>query len=282
MQNPLTLVASEAQSALGRRLALDIRHLRLVQAVAREGSVTRAASWLHLTQSALSHQLLDLERDLGCKIFDRVGKRMVLTGAGATLLEAAQTVLTTLAVAERRVRAGPGERVPLRVATGCFSYFAWLAPAMANFCAAHPGIDPQMVLGATRHEIQAVLRDEADVAVTATAPSDARLVAQPLFELPVQVLVGQGHRFASHTSLAWADLRGETLLTNDLSDAETERLCAVIGGAAAARIWQMQLTDAIVELVRAGHGVGLLTRWPGALNLGRGRKWRQNRSTGAR
>jgi LysR family transcriptional regulator for metE and metH len=274
MHSSLTLVPAEAQSALGRRLALDVRHLKLVQAIAREGSVTRAASWLHLTPSALSHQLLDLERELGSQLFDRVGKRMVLTGAGATLLEAAQTVLATLVDAERRVRAGRTERVPLRVATGCYTYFAWLTPAMASFCAVRPELDPQMVLGATRREVEAVLRDEADVAVTATAPSDPRLVAQPLFELAVEVLVSSEHRFAGHTSLAWHDLREQTVLTNDLADTELDRLTTAIGGSAAARICQMQLTDAIVELVRAGHGVGLLTRWPGEASAGSDLKWR--------
>ncbi|HVE54184.1 MAG TPA: LysR family transcriptional regulator [Ramlibacter sp.] len=260
--------------APARRPALDVRHLRLVQAVAREGSVTRAAPWLHLTQSALSHQLIDLERELGCRLFDRIGKRMVLTGAGSTLLEAAQTVLATLADAEGRLREGQTQRVPLRVAAGCFSYFAWVAPAMASFCAARPGLDAQIALHATRHEIQAVLQDEADVAVTATPSSDPRLVATPLFELPVEVLVAAGHRFARRIALTWQDLRGETLLTNDLAEHEYEKLSAAVGGRPAARIWQAQLTDAILELVRAGHGVGLLTRWPGSVPLGSGLSWR--------
>ena len=67
----------------GSRLVLEVRHLKLIQAIAREGSVTRAAPSLNLSQSALSHQLLNLERDLGAKLFDRVGKRMVPTHAGA-------------------------------------------------------------------------------------------------------------------------------------------------------------------------------------------------------
>lgn len=272
-QNPTSTPAG-APATFARRLALDVRHLRLIQAVAREGSVTRAAPWLHLTQSALSHQLLDLERELGCRLFDRIGKRMVLTGAGTTLLEAAQGVLATLADAESRIRAGQTERVPLRVAAGCFTYFAWLTPAMASFCAARPGVDAQVALHATRHEIQGVLQDEADVAITATPPSDARLLARPLFELPVEVLAPAGHRFAGRTSLAWQDLQGETILTNDLADHELERLSAAVGGRPAARIWQAQLTDAIVELVRAGHGVGLLTRWPGFEPPGAGLVWR--------
>src|SRR6185503_5212655 len=62
---------------------LEVRHLELVAAVADVGSLTRAGDRLHLTQSALSHQLRDIESRLGTALFLRVGKRLVLTPAGA-------------------------------------------------------------------------------------------------------------------------------------------------------------------------------------------------------
>ena len=63
---------------------LEIRHLRLLAAVADSGSVTEAGKCLHLTQSALSHQLRDAEEKLGTALFLRLGKKMVLTPAGET------------------------------------------------------------------------------------------------------------------------------------------------------------------------------------------------------
>ena len=63
-------------------MELEIRHLKLVREVAAAGSLTRAGAALHLTQSALSHQLRDIESRLGVRLFLRVGKRMVLTPAG--------------------------------------------------------------------------------------------------------------------------------------------------------------------------------------------------------
>src|ERR1700704_6085834 len=76
---------------------IDTRHLRLVLAIAGEGNVTRAAGRLHLSQSAVSHQLLDLERDLETRLFDRVGKRMVPTPAGARVIDCAKRLLGELA-----------------------------------------------------------------------------------------------------------------------------------------------------------------------------------------
>src|SRR6476661_3658040 len=72
---------------------LEIRHLRLLAAVAQTGSVTEAGKRLHLTQSALSHQLRDAEEKLGAALFLRLGKRMVLTPAGEKLLVSAEKVL---------------------------------------------------------------------------------------------------------------------------------------------------------------------------------------------
>src|SRR3954471_22379246 len=94
---------------------IELRHLRLVCAIGAEGSVTRAAGRLHLSQSAVSHQLLDLERDLETRLFDRVGKRMVATAAGARMVAAAGHLLDQLAELEHSLADRRGARVPLRV-----------------------------------------------------------------------------------------------------------------------------------------------------------------------
>src|SRR5271154_3154770 len=97
---------------------LEVRHLMLVKAVAEEGSVTRAGLRLHLTQSALSHQLRDAEDRLGTRLFDRIGKRMVIPPAGERLLGSARAVLRELEGAEREIRQGAGHLRPvLRLTT---------------------------------------------------------------------------------------------------------------------------------------------------------------------
>src|SRR5436190_16938842 len=76
-----------------RPIALELRHLRLVLAIEQEGGITRAGERLHLTQSALSHQLREIEVRLAVPLFLRVRKRLVLTDAGRKLLAAAQRLL---------------------------------------------------------------------------------------------------------------------------------------------------------------------------------------------
>ena len=75
---------------------IEVRHLQMVMAVAASGSVTQAARDLHLTQSAVSHQLRAIERRLGTRLFHRVGKRMVVTAAGGRVMTAYATVETAV------------------------------------------------------------------------------------------------------------------------------------------------------------------------------------------
>src|SRR5205823_11513636 len=101
-------------------MILETRHLRLVAAVAEHGTLTRAGRVLHLTQSGLSRQLLDLETRLGLPLFHRLGKRMVPTPAGERLLVAARRALPQLSDVEEEMRRLAGGRAAiLRVSTEC-------------------------------------------------------------------------------------------------------------------------------------------------------------------
>src|SRR5580658_9536728 len=82
---------------------LQVKHLRLMLAVGSSGSVTRAAQMLNLSQSALSHQLIDFEQELGALLFNRIGRRMAITPAGERLLAAARSILPQLAQVEADV-----------------------------------------------------------------------------------------------------------------------------------------------------------------------------------
>ena len=83
---------------------MEIRHLKLIKAIAEEGTITKAIDKLHLTQSALSHQLREAEDQLGTKIFNRQARKMILTKAGEKLYETAVEVLEKLGKTESQIK----------------------------------------------------------------------------------------------------------------------------------------------------------------------------------
>ncbi|MEZ5316237.1 MAG: LysR family transcriptional regulator [Vicinamibacterales bacterium] len=244
--------------------ALEVRHLALVDAIAESGSVTRAADRLHLTQSALSHQLRAIESRLGVRLFLRAGRRMVLTPAGARARAAAARVLDDLARTEQDLRAmADGDRGVLRLCTQCNTGYHWLPPLLKAFHADHPGIDVQIQIGATDHPVAALFSGEIDLAVMTDPVRDPRLRAASLFRDELVAVVAPDHAWASCRSIRPADFAGEHLILYSADRPTSYTFTRVLGpaGVEPARVSAVPLTEAIVELVAAGMGVGVLARW---------------------
>ncbi|ASC68290.1 LysR family transcriptional regulator [Achromobacter denitrificans] len=128
--------------------------LRAFEAVARLGSLSRAAAELNVTKSAVSHQLRALEADLGATLLRRGGtaRRAEPTGAGADLLASVQQALTLLETACRNVRATARgkRRYTLNVSANPSLAALWLAPRIGRFIELHPDIDIQVYLHASQ------------------------------------------------------------------------------------------------------------------------------------
>src|SRR5215472_17130717 len=162
---------------------LEIRHFRLVLAIAEASSVTRAGERLHLTQSALSHQLKDIEDRLGVRLFHRVGKRMVPTPAGEAVLRVAGGVLDVIQRTEDEVRRSSGRaRGILRIATQCYTCYHWLPALLTEYRVVHPGVDVQVEVAHTDAPLEALLNGRLDVAVMSDRVRDRRVVSKVLFD----------------------------------------------------------------------------------------------------
>ena len=242
---------------------LEVRHLQLVAAVADVGSLTRAGDQLHLTQSALSHQLRDIESRLGAALFLRVGKRLVLTPAGERLLTSAKDVLERLRQTEHDIRAmGRDHAGVLRITTECYTCYHWLPPLLLRYRRKFPRVEVRIDVEATRRPIEMLLAGKLDLAIISSTVNDRRLVSRPLFSDELVVIASRRHRFAQQTHVKIAEMRDETLFIYPPRE-ESRVLQDVLlpAGAAPARIEEVTLTEAITELVKAGLGVAVLARW---------------------
>jgi len=144
-------------------MSLEVRHLKLVAAVAEEGTITRAANRLHLTQSALSHQLHDAEEQLGTTLFERTSKKMKLTSAGERVLASARTVLQELHRVEKDIESNAAPiRGKVRLTTQCYTVYHWLPSCLMRFMKTYTDVDVKVVVEATQNPFVALLEEKVD------------------------------------------------------------------------------------------------------------------------
>jgi DNA-binding transcriptional LysR family regulator len=156
--------------------------LRGFEAAARLLSFTRAGEELHLTQSAVSRQMQELESQLGARLFERRHRALALTEAGQQFYAAAAQVLATMRAATDRLRAQSGRRALAVTTTHSFAAL-WLIPRLAGFTRAHPGVDVR-ISADTR--VQDLERDGMDVAIrhgpaSLAGPNAERLFGERVF-----------------------------------------------------------------------------------------------------
>ena len=248
-----------------RALQLDLRHLRLVAAVAESGGQTRAAHRLNLTQSALSHQLRELEGRIGAPLFIRTSRRMVLTAVGERVLSSARRVLHEVESLERDLvtEATSGGAGVVRLATECYTCYHWLPGVVTAFRKEWPRVDVRIIAEATANPVRALLDGALDLAIVAGDVDERRLGCTSLFEDEQVVVVAPGHPLAKKAFVEPEDLRDEHLILYTTHSSESSVLREVLrpAGVEPRHLTRVQLTEAIVELVKAGLGVSVLARW---------------------
>jgi LysR family transcriptional regulator for metE and metH len=245
---------------------LEIRHLKLLLAVAEEESVTAAGKRLHLTQSALSHQLRDAEDRLGTALFLRLGKRMALTFAGKKLLESARRILRELKDAELEVQGLNGDtHGNIRLSTECYTCYHWLPPVLSRFHERFPKVEVSIQMEGTRFPLDGLLAGKLDVAVMSSPPENKNLHLSPLGEDEMVLVMSPRHPLAGRRRIQPQNLAGETLLIYPPRE-ESTLINKVLkpAGVEPFRVMELPLTEAIIEMAAAGAGIGMMAQWAAA------------------
>ncbi len=243
---------------------LDSRHLRLVAEVARTESVTRAADRLNVTQSAVSHQLRELEDKLGTPIFVRSGRRMLPTPAGRLLVEASVQVLDAIGQVEARVsqlaRNIAGE---LRVSAHCHTGYHWLPALVDGLRRRYPAFEVHISPEHTLNPIGALLDARLDLAIMNDESDDRRLRFRELFDDEQVAVVHPGHEWAARAYVTPEELVTEQLYlySRSIDDSFIVQKVLRPAGIELQRVTYLQLTEGILEMIKAGMGVSVLPRW---------------------
>jgi LysR family transcriptional regulator for metE and metH len=242
---------------------LEVRHLKLLTAVAESGSVTEAAKRLYLTQSALSHQLRDAEEKLGTALFLRLGKKMVLTPAGEKLLLCARRVLDELRSTEAQINGLNGNtRGVIRLSTECYTCYHWLPPVLKKFHDKFRKIEITIDADSTCRPSDALLEGKLDVAIMSMPPRNKSLRLTPMFEDELVLVMAPGHRLTAFQQVNPRELAGEAILCYPpREDSTLVNKVMRPAGVEPERIIEVPLTEAILEMAACGTGVGLLAMW---------------------
>ncbi|WP_298434921.1 LysR family transcriptional regulator [uncultured Jannaschia sp.] len=243
---------------------LEFRHLRTIKAIAECGGLARAADRLNITQSALSHQVKNLEGQIGVELFVRRSKPMTLSPAGQRLLRLAEQVLPQIEAVEQDF-AGlkSGRTGRLHIAIECHACFEWLFPVLEQFRRAWPEVDVDIRPGLQFQALPALQKEEVDLVVSSDPEALPGVEFAPLFDYEPVFLASAAHPLAAKPFVEAADFAGETLITYPVDRPRLDVFSQLLtpAGVEPAAIRQVELTAVILLLVASNRGVSVLPDW---------------------
>ncbi|MET3998602.1 LysR family transcriptional regulator [Marinobacterium sp. MBR-109] len=243
---------------------IEIRHLKTLTALRDAGSLVEAAERIHLTQSALSHQIKDLEERLNCSLFIRKTRPICFTSAGQRLLTLADELLPMVRSAERDImRLAGGETGRLNICIECHSCFDWLMPTIDHFRQHWPEVELDLSTGFSFQPLPALARGDLDLVITSDPEERSGIHYVPLFSYESVLVMGRQHRLVARRHIQPQDLAQETLITYPVEQDRLDVFSRFLDPADVepAEIRTAELTVMIMQLVASGRGVAALPNW---------------------
>lgn len=248
---------------------METRHLRLIKILAEEGGITKSLDKLFLTQSAVSHQLKDLEERLGTKIFIRSknhrGKdQWKLTEEGEVLYQTAVKVLDEIDKAMINIQELKyGHQGTIRLSTECYTVYHWLPAFMRKMNVLYPKLDININMEATHKPLPKLLENELDIAITSDPIDDKRLKFIELFRDEVFAVVSSNHAWAKKKWVVAEDFTDEKLIIHSypLETVTVYEHFLKPNNQTPPQIAAIPLTEATLELVKAQMGVTCMPLW---------------------
>jgi LysR family transcriptional regulator, low CO2-responsive transcriptional regulator len=243
---------------------IDSRQLRAFASLARLASFTQAAKELHLTQSAISHSMKALEREMGCRLLDKMGKKVVLTEAGEALLVHVERILAEMAVARAEIdQLGKWGQSRLRLGASATACQHVLPAVLREFKESFPQCIISITPGDTPAMIDALRDRHIDLAVNLEPRRDEPLSFRPLFTDELMFVVSPQHPWAREGRVAREEiarqnyiLYGRTSYTFDMVEEYFREEDIVLRS-----LIDLGSMEAIKELVKLGLGVSILSPW---------------------
>lgn len=240
---------------------MDLHQLRVFQAAVSSGGFTRAGEQLHLSQSTVSQHMKLLEEELGCPLFLRVGKRVMVTEAGKVLLQYTEKILRELKNAEMAVREMNAlKRGTVRLGVGPTTLIYRLPHMLGDYTRRFPDIDLIVLAGNTEFLIDALRAQHLDLAVIMSSGPHQGLTMTPLGREELVLVLNREHPLARGRTIEPQDLSSLRFILYKKNTAMQNLIDQFFKslGVTPRITMEVENNEAIKSMVRAGLGASIL------------------------
>lgn len=243
---------------------LEIRHLYMLTALRGQGSLAAAADELHVTASAVSHQLKEIENYYGVTLVNRRSRPLSFTPAGKEILQLADNILPQVIRTTTNIkRLAAGQTGQLRLASECHSCFDWLMPILNRYRKEWQDVDLDFATGFEPEPHQSLLDETIDVLITASPLPLTGICYLPLFKYESRLVLSPTHPLAEKLKIEPKDLAKQTLIAYPVEEKRLDIIAHFLTPAKIepAKIRTTELTAMLIQLVASERGVASLPDW---------------------
>ncbi len=253
---------------------MNLSQLKAFLAVAQDRSFSRAAEKLYLTQPAVSKQIQALEEALGMRLFDRVGRSILLTQAGNILHDHAHIAFQTLEEARETINQLRGlQRGHLRISAASTIGTYMLPQPLGELKAQFPGIEISLAITNKARVVQQVLSHEVELGFVGPPVEPAELEMEEYLLDELVLIMAPTHRLAREESVGVAELVEEVFILREQGSGTREIMEEELGRVRVSLKKAMELgsTEAIKQAVAANLGVSIVSKFAISLEILQGR-----------
>lgn len=243
---------------------MELKYFRLIKTIAEEGNIANATDRLFLTQSALSHQLRDLEDRLGFKVFLRARNKWKLTEEGEELYRLANKVLAEIEQGMKGIEdIRQGSKGRIRISTECYSFYRGLPALIQKMGVLYPEIEIDLIAEATLQAVPKLLTNEIDLAIATSGQSNEKLLKIELFEDVIMAVVHKENPLSKKEFIEAQDFKDVHLIIHSfpMESVAVYEYYLKPNGVEPAKVTAIPLTEVALEMVDANMGVMCVPKW---------------------
>ncbi len=243
---------------------MEIKYFRLIKTITEEGSIANSSEKLFLTQSALSHQLKELEEQLGFKVFHRTRNKWTLTEEGTELYTLGNTILEKIDKSFKNIQQiRAGSVGTIKVSTECYSFYQGLPRFVQKMGLLYPKINVDLILEATHQPIAKILSNEIDIAIVTSKPTNNLLTSIEVFEDEIFAIMHKENLLNKLEFVDVGDFLDMHLIIHSfpLETVSVYEQFLKPNRVLPSKISAIPLTEVALEVVKGNFGVMCMPKW---------------------